>query len=79
MAQCLTNLTSIHEVAGSIPGLRIWHCRELWRRPAATAQIRPLPWDRPYASGAALKRQKDKKKKKSIFSYSLYSHPVIVW
>ena len=50
------NLTSIHEDAGSIPGLlsglRIWHRHELWcshRRgsdlallwPAATAPIRP--------------------------------------
>ena len=34
VAQWLTNLTSNHEVSGSIPdllsGLRIWHCRELW-------------------------------------------------
>ena len=33
----------------------------LWRRPAATAPIRPLAWEPPYALGAALKRQKDKK------------------
>ena len=26
-------------------GLRIWHCRELWYRPAATAPIIPLPWE----------------------------------
>ena len=39
----------------------------LWRRPAATAPIRPLAWEPLYAVGAALekaKRQKDKKKKK---------------
>ena len=35
----------------------------LWRRPAATALIRPLAWELPYAEGVALKRQKDKKKK----------------
>ena len=34
----------------------------LWCRPVATAQIKPLVWDSPYATDAALKRQKDKKK-----------------
>ena len=34
----------------------------LWRRPAARALIRPLAWEPPYAMGAALKRQKKKKK-----------------
>ena len=29
----------------------------LWRRPAATALIRPLAWEPPYALGVALKRQ----------------------
>ena len=29
----------------------------LWCRLAATAQIRPLDWEPPYATGAALKRQ----------------------
>ena len=45
---------------GSNPEL-LW----LWRRPVATAQIRPLAWEAPYAAGAALeqaKRQKQKKK-----------------
>ena len=39
----------------------------LWRRPAATALMRPLAWESPYAAGEALekaKRQKDQKKKK---------------
>ena len=60
----VTNLTSIYEDAGSIPGLapglRIIHsnphCRELWRRLAATALIWPLTWELPYALGVALKR-----------------------
>ena len=38
----------------------------LWLRHGivATALIRPLAWEPPYAAGMALKRQKDKKKKK---------------
>ena len=46
---------------GADPAL-LW----LWCRPAATAPIRPLAWEPPYATGAALekaKRQKDKKNK----------------
>ena len=34
-----------------------------WRRPVATVLIHPLAWEPPYATGAALKRQKEKKKK----------------
>ena len=37
----------------------------LWHRLAAIAPIRPLAWEPPYASGAALKRTTKKKKKKS--------------
>ena len=40
----------------------------LWRRPAATALIRPLAWEPPYAAGVALekaKRQKKNEKKES--------------
>ena len=37
----------------------------LWHRPAATAPIRPLAWEPPYAMGAALKIQKRQKKKKN--------------
>ena len=38
----------------------------LWRRLAATAPIRPLAWEPPYAAGTALKKTKKKKKKKVI-------------
>ena len=31
----------------------------LWHRPAATAPIRPLAWEPPYATGAALKKKKE--------------------
>ena len=34
----------------------------LWCRPAATAPIRALTWKPPFATGVALKRQKDEKK-----------------
>ena len=46
---------------GSDPAL-LW----LWRRPAATALIRPLAWEPPYAKGAALEMTKRQKKKKRI-------------
>ena len=35
-----------------------------WCRLAATTLIRPLAWELPYALGVALKRPKEKKKKK---------------
>ena len=38
---------------GSDPML-LW----LWRRPAATAPIRPLAWEHPYAMGLALEKVK---------------------
>ena len=31
-------------------GLKIWHCHELWCRPAAVAPIQPLAWEPPYAT-----------------------------
>ena len=36
----------------------------LWCRPAATAQIRPLAWETPYAAEAALEMAKIRGKKK---------------
>ena len=68
MAQWLTNPTRNHEVVGLIPGLAPW-VRDLtllwlWCRPMATASIRPLAWEPPYASGAALEKTKRQNKKK---------------
>ena len=36
----------------------------LWRRLAAAAPIQPLAWELPYATGAALNKQKRKKGRK---------------
>ena len=36
----------------------------LWCRPVATAPIRPLAWEPPYALGAALEKTKKRQKKK---------------
>ena len=52
----------------------------LWRRPVATAQIRPPAWEPSYAAGVALekaKRPKKKKKKKASFHIPLSAPPPI--
>ena len=48
----------------------------LWRRPGAAALIRPLAWERPYATGAALKSRKKeregrRKKERRMLGVSL--------
>ena len=67
------NPTRNHEVAGSVPALAQWVAVScgvgyrrgsdpallwLWHRLAATAPIRPLAWERPYAVGAAQEIEK---------------------
>ena len=42
----------------------MWLWLWLWYRSAATAPIRPLAWEPPYASGVALEKTKKKKRKK---------------
>ena len=44
----------------------IWHCCGCGVGRLATALNTPLGWESPYATDAALKGQKDKKKKKSM-------------
>ena len=45
----------------SLSGLRIQRCHELWCKPAATAPIRPLGWEPPYAKSAVLEKTKRQK------------------
>ena len=50
----------------------------LWRRPAATAPIRPLAWEPPYAAGVAQEMAKrQKKKKKMWYIYTMQYYTVI--
>ena len=37
-----------------------------WRRPVATAPIRPIAWEPPYAPGAALEKGKKTEEKKKL-------------
>ena len=74
-----TNLTRNHEVSGLIPGLAQWvnDMVWLWRRPAATASIRPLAWEPAYATGTALKRQKKNKKTKNNKKSAVCEHSTL--
>ena len=44
----------------------------LWRRPAATALIRPLAWESPYTTGAALENTKKTKQKQKPVSEEFF-------
>ena len=41
----------------------------LWHRPAATALIRPLAWEPPYATGAALRSKKQNKNNNNSWEF----------
>ena len=84
------NLTSIHEDAGLIPGslsgLRIWHCHELWcrlqiwlwlwHRLAVTAPIRPLACELLYATGVTLERER---KSFLVKEFLLWHRGLMIW
>ena len=74
-----TNLTMRTQVQSLalLSGLRILHCPELWRRPAAASPIGPLAWEPPYAVDVALKRQKKKSTLSCIESLLWDTHPVL--
>ena len=72
VAQQVENQTSIHKDADQIPGPAQWlkgsgiAVAVVWL--AATAQIRPLAWELPYAVGEALQRPKQNKTKTNMRS-----------
>ena len=48
----------------------------LWRRLAATALIRPLAWEPPYAAGSALEKAKQtNKQKKKVYDFACPKAP----
>ena len=45
----------------------------LWYRPTATALIRSLAWELPYATEAAKKKKKEKKKERKRKAFNVHS------
>ena len=76
----VTNLTSIHENMGLIPGPAQGVRDLVWPWLAAAAVIRPLAWELPYDTGTALKKSavsllRDVFKGKVPETYSLSMSP----
>ena len=50
----------------------------LWHRPVATAPIRPLAWEPPYAMGTALEKAKRQEKKRKKERKNQFGVPFVV-
>ena len=93
MSQRVTNPNSIYKDVGLIPALAQWvkdlalvaHGSNmallwLWCSVEAAAPIQPLAWELPYATSVALKKKKEKERKKwphTLIGYCVGSYRLL--
>ena len=61
LGSSVTMSCGVGRISSLVPAL-LW----LWRKPEATAAIRPLAWEPPCASSVALKSKKKKKNQSGL-------------